>query len=61
MQAKIMTDYAFYHGDEFLDLGSLDYLCKKFNKPRKLLKYYSYKSNRERNPNGFQLLKLEAD
>jgi len=54
-----MTDYAFYHGDEFLDLGSLDYLCKKFNKTRSTLKFYSYQSNLKRNPNGFRLIKLE--
>lgn len=54
-----MSDYALYHGEKFIDLGTIDFLANKFNFKKSTLRFYSYPANRKRNPNGYQLVKLE--
>lgn len=43
-----MTEYAMYRGDEFVDLGTLEYLAKKYNKKVDSLKWLSYPSAHKR-------------
>lgn len=56
-----MQEYALYHGDDFMDLGTLDFLAKKFHFKINTLKWYSYPSNRKRSLNSYQVIKLEDD
>lgn len=37
---KRLKDYALYKGDEFVDLGTIKYLSKKYHIPEKTLRYY---------------------
>ena len=34
------NEYALYKGDELLDMGTLEYLSKKFNEKKKSLLFY---------------------
>jgi len=54
-----MNDYALYHGDDFMDIGTLKFLAKKFNFKISTLKWYSYPSSRKRNLKGYQVIKIE--
>lgn len=40
--------YALYKGDELLDMGTLEYLSKKFNIKRKSLLFYQSPAYRKR-------------
>ena len=42
------TEYALYKGDKFIDLGTIDYLAKKYHKKKETLKYLSYPSAHKR-------------
>ena len=44
MKLMTETEYALYKGDKFIDLGTIDYLAKKYNKKKETLKYLSYPS-----------------
>lgn len=35
-----MKQYALYHGDNFVDLGTIPYLAKKFNVKESTIKFY---------------------
>lgn len=54
-----MTDYALYHGDEFIAIGSIRQLAKRQNVKIKTIQYYRYKSYAKRTKNGYRLIKLE--
>lgn len=38
---KRIVEYALYKGDEFIDIGTKDYLAKKINVTRKTITFYS--------------------
>lgn len=51
MRAKIhdeKTMYAAYMGDEFIDLGDMDYITKKLNVTPETIKWYSSPAGRKR-------------
>ena len=41
-------EYALYKGDELLDMGTLEYLSKKFNIKKKSLLFYQSPTYRKR-------------
>ena len=41
-------EYALYKGDELLDMGTLEYLSKKFNIKRKSLLFYQSTAYKKR-------------
>ena len=41
------AEYAMYKADKFIDLGTIDYLAKKYHK-KKTLKYLTYPSTHKR-------------
>lgn len=54
--------YALYHGDEFIDLGTGEYLAKKINVKRETITYYMSQAHRKRtNSNGWIVIKIEGD
>lgn len=53
------VEYALYHGDKFIDLGTLDYLTKKLNLSESSIKYYATPSYHKKRPNGMYAFKLE--
>ena len=62
MQMK--TIYAVYHGDEFVDLGTLDYLSKKFNVKKKSIAFYcspAYKKRLKDYSNAIWIIRLENE
>ena len=38
---KKLVEYALYKGDEFIDIGTKDYLAKKINVSEKTITFYS--------------------
>lgn len=42
------NEYALYKGDELLDMGTLEYLSKKFNVKKKSLLFYQSPSYKRR-------------
>ena len=38
---KMAAEYAVYKGDQFIDLGTVDYLANKFGVPRKTIWYWT--------------------
>ena len=52
-------EYALYKGDELLDMGTLEYLSKKFNIKRKSLLFYQSPTYRRRTSDRKE--KLEVD
>ena len=55
-----MTEYAMYRGDVFVDLGTLDYLSKKYHKTVSNLKWLSYPSEHKRKKKTL-LYRIEED
>lgn len=43
-----MNEYALYKGDELLDVGTLEYLAKKFNVKIKTLLFYQTPTQKKR-------------
>lgn len=54
-------DYVVYIGDEFCDLGTLEELSERLNKPIKQLKYYTYPSYHKRKGKIMRIYKIEED
>ena len=55
-----MNDYALYKGDEFLDLGTIKYLSKKYHIAEKTLRYYGMPTGIKRaGKNGYIVIKIE--
>lgn len=48
MKLMTETEYALYKGDKFIDLGTIDYLAKKYHKKKETLKYLTYPSTHKR-------------
>lgn len=57
-----MNDYALYKGDEFMDLGTIKYLSKKYHIAEKTLRYYGMPTGIKRaGKNGYILIKIEEN
>ncbi len=58
-----MKIYALYKGDKLLDIGTIDYLAKKFQIKRKTLLFYQTPTQKKRTSEdrGRRLVKLEED
>lgn len=56
-----MIDYALYHGDNFISLGTLKEISKQTNKTISTLKFYAAPSYWKRcaTSNHFKLIKLD--
>ena len=62
MQMK--TIYAMYRGDNFIDLGTLDYLSKKFKVKKKTIGFYcslAYKKRLKDYSNAIWIIRLENE
>ena len=44
MKLMTETEYAMYKGDKFIDLGTIDYLAKKYHRTEKSIKYLALPS-----------------
>lgn len=54
--------YALYHGDEFIDLGSKEYLASLLNVKISTINFYMSPTYRKRtNDNGYIVIKIEED
>lgn len=57
--------YALYKGDKFIDLGSMLYLCKKYNFRRQTLMFYKTPAYLKRIEKGYKkkliLIEIEDD
>lgn len=54
--------YALYHGDKFIDLGTLQYLAKKIGVSLRTMYYYSSPSYRKRSKgSGWIIIRIEED
>ncbi len=57
-----MIDYALYHGDKFIDLGTKEYLAKILNvKVRTIEFYLSPTYKRRTNYQGYIVIRIEED
>ncbi len=58
-----MKIYALYKGDELLDVGTLEYLAKKFNVKIKTLLFYQTPTQKKRTSEnkGRRLVRLETE
>lgn len=58
-----MNEYALYKGDELLDVGTLEYLAKKFNVKIKTLLFYQTPTQKKRTSEnkGRRLVRLETE
>lgn len=55
-----MSEYAIYKGDEFLDLGTVEELSKKFNVKKETISFWASPSNLKRvGNNGKVAVKLD--
>lgn len=45
---KALSEYAYYKGEEFITIGTLDELCKKFNVKRKTMLFYATPTYKKR-------------
>ena len=50
--------YAAYRGDEFLDIGTVEYLSKKYGYTKSTLEFSKRPIAKKRNPNALNLLDL---
>lgn len=56
------NEYAIYHGDKFIDLGTKEYLAKKLNITINTLGYYQSPSYKKRTSyKGYIVIKLEEN
>ena len=53
--------YAAYRGDEFLDLGTKEYLAERLGVTKGAIELFRSPSYRKRNPNGMAVLRIEDD
>jgi len=54
-----MADYVLYHGERFIDIGSMKNLAKRQNIKYKSIQYYHTLTYRKRTKDGYRLVKLE--
>ena len=56
------VEYALYKGDKFIDLGTIDYLTKKYHKKKETLKYLTYPSaHKKSHGNSLLLYEIKDD
>lgn len=56
------NEYAIYHGDKFIDLGTKEYLAKKLNVTTKTIESYQTPSHQKRTGyKGYIVIRLEED
>lgn len=53
--------YAMYHGDEFIDIGTIPYLAKRAGTSAESLRHHKYASYLKRHPDGLILIKLDDE
>lgn len=53
-------DYALYYDDEFIDLGTIEFLSKKYNIKEELLHWYATPTARKRNKH-YIVIRIEDD
>jgi hypothetical protein len=54
--------YALYHGDKFIDIGSLEYLAKLIGVGKRTISFYMSPTYKKRtNYNGWIVIKIEKD
>ena len=53
--------YALYKGDEFIDLGTKEYLAKLINVKKRTIDFYSQKTYAERNKGGNCYIVIRCD
>lgn len=54
------NDYALYHGDTFIDLGTKEYLAKLLNVRLETITFYMSKAHRSRTKdNGYIVIKID--
>lgn len=57
-----MKEYALYHGDTFIDIGTIEYLAKLLNVGVRTIKFYSSPTYYKRSGgNGWIVIKIEED
>ena len=55
-----MKIYALYHGDKFIDIGSIEYLAKLLNVSKRTVMFYSSPTYLKRNNgNGYVVIKID--
>lgn len=59
---KMAAEYAVYKGDQFIDLGTTDYLANKFGVPRKTIWYWTAPAYWKKNKgNSLVAIRIEDD
>ena len=56
-----MKYYALYHGDNFIDLGTKEYLAKLLNVNVKTIKFYMSPTYRKRVKDGWIVIRILDD
>lgn len=56
-----MKDYALYMGDTFIDLGTIEYLSKKYNLKKRTLYWYASAKRHKEQEKGMVVVKIEDD
>lgn len=55
-----MKEYALYHGDDFIDLGTKKYLAKRLNVKESTITFYSSPTYKKRTgERGYVLVKID--
>lgn len=52
-------EYALYHGDDFIGIGTVKYLAELINVKPATVNFYKSKTYQKRVPNGYKFVKLE--
>lgn len=59
---KMAAEYAVYKGDQFIDLGTADYLANKLGVPRKTIWYWTAPAYWKKNKgNSLVAIRIEDD
>ena len=54
--------YALYHGDNFIDLGTVDYLAELLKVKRRTILFYNSPTYKKRNNyNGYVVIKIDEE
>ena len=63
MSVNFWREYALYKGDEFLDLGKLDYLSAKWDIPIKTLRWYAHCNRHKKmeHKSGYIVIPIEEE
>lgn len=55
------NEYALYHGEELLIIGTIDDIAEYLGIKRKSVIFYSSPTHKRRNPNGYAVTKIPED